>query len=196
MAARIRKIVRKTVLWLLFGMVFLPCILHAQEISPPAYQIAASEAGIPSTVLYAVALQESGTLIRGKLRPWPWTLNVAGKPMYFATQNAACRELTLVLQQTSAKRVDVGLGQVNVGYHGERIQTPCDLLDPNTNLLIAATILKEQHRDGQDWLVTMGKYHSPANEQAAQRYRSSARHHLYRVLGTRTINPGTLGASF
>jgi len=192
MAARVKK----TVMWLLSGVLLLPCVSYAQEIPPPAYQIAASEAGIPSTVLYAVALQESGTSIRGKLRPWPWTLNVAGKPMYFTTQDAACRELMLVLGHTSAKRVDVGLGQINVGYHKERIETPCDLLDPKVNLSIAATILKEQHRDGQDWLVTMGKYHSPANGQAAQRYRSSARHHLYRVLGTRSANTRTLGASF
>ncbi|WP_339803227.1 lytic transglycosylase domain-containing protein [Saezia sanguinis] len=177
-------------------MVFLPGVVHGQEIPPPAYQIAASEAGIPSTVLYAVALQESGTPIRGKIRPWPWTLNVAGKSLYFTSRDAACQELTCALKQTSAKRVDVGLGQINVGYHGERVTTPCDLLDPGTNLSIAATIIKEQHRDGQDWLITMGKYHSPANGEAAQRYRSSARHHLYRVLGTRAIHAGTLGASF
>ena len=46
----------------------------AQEVPPPAYQLAAQRAGIPSTVLYAVALQESGIRRNGRLVPWPWSL--------------------------------------------------------------------------------------------------------------------------
>ena len=37
----------------------------ATETPPPAYQLAAYQAGIPSEVLYSVALQESGTRLRG-----------------------------------------------------------------------------------------------------------------------------------
>src|SRR3546814_5438961 len=47
--------------------------------SPPAYQLAAQRAGIPSAVLYAVALQESGIRRNGRIVPWPWSLNVAGQ---------------------------------------------------------------------------------------------------------------------
>ncbi|MDQ4351157.1 lytic transglycosylase domain-containing protein, partial [Pseudomonas aeruginosa] len=47
---------------------------HAQEVPPPAYQLAAQRAGIPSTVLYAVALQESGIRRNGRIVPWPWSL--------------------------------------------------------------------------------------------------------------------------
>jgi hypothetical protein len=35
-------------------------IAFGQEVPPPAYQLAAQQAGVPSPVLYAVALQESG----------------------------------------------------------------------------------------------------------------------------------------
>ena len=55
------------------------CTGHAQEVPPPAYQLAAQRAGIPSTVLYAVALQESGLRRNGRIVPWPWSLNVAGQ---------------------------------------------------------------------------------------------------------------------
>ena len=41
----------------------------AQEVPPPAYQLAAQQAGVPSPVLYAVALQESGARLRGRLIP-------------------------------------------------------------------------------------------------------------------------------
>jgi len=155
----------------------------AQDIPPPAYQIAAAYTGIPSAVLYAIALQESGRSVHGKLLPWPWTLNIAGKGYYFDSSDSACRHLSATLKTTPAKRVDVGLGQINIGYHGHRVRRPCDLLNPYLNLAIAGQILLEQHKPGQDWLVTMGKYHSPANGNAAVRYRNSIRHHLLRVQG-------------
>ncbi|RUS67423.1 hypothetical protein CUZ56_01368 [Saezia sanguinis] len=155
---------------------------HAQDLPPPAYQLAAQEAGIPSIVLYAVALQESGTMVNGKLRPWPWTLNVGGQGRFFSTREAACKDLTYALKNTSSKRIDVGLGQINVGYHGHRVNTPCELLNPYLNLKIASTILLEQHKSGQDWLITMGRYHSPANGTAAARYRSSVQRHYNRLL--------------
>ncbi|MBF3059975.1 lytic transglycosylase domain-containing protein, partial [Pseudomonas aeruginosa] len=63
---------------------------HAQEVPPPAYQLAAQRAGIPSTVLYAVALQESGIRRNGRIVPWPWSLNVAGQSRRFATRADAC----------------------------------------------------------------------------------------------------------
>ena len=160
----------------------LPTV-QAQETPPPAYQIAATLSDVPSTVLYSIALQESGRSVGGMLRPWPWTLNVAGKSYYFDAFDAACTHLTETLKRTPAKRIDVGLGQINVGYHGHRATQPCDLLNPYLNLVIAGDILREQHRPGQDWLITMGKYHSPANGTAATRYRTSVQQHLERVQG-------------
>lgn len=154
----------------------------AQDIPPPAYQIAATLSDVPSTVLYAIALQESGrSLNNGTLRPWPWTLNVAGKSFYSESYNDACTHLTVTLRTTSARRVDVGLGQINVGYHRHRVKEPCDLLNPYLNLAIAGQILAEQHRPGQDWLIAMGKYHSPANGAAAARYRASVQRHYVRL---------------
>ena len=65
-------------------------VAHAQEVPPPAYQLAAQRAGIPSTVLYAVALQESGIRRNGRIVPWPWSLNVAGQSRRYATRADAC----------------------------------------------------------------------------------------------------------
>ena len=170
--------------------------LLAQEVPPPAYQIAARQAGVPSPVLYAVALQESGTRLRGRLIPWPWTLNVAGRSERYATRAQACAGLGKALARTPANRIDAGLGQVNVGYHAHRYVHPCELLDPYRNLAIAAEILREQYTAGEDWLATIGRYHRPAGGAPAARYRRSVRQHLVRVLGpsaslasTRTTTP-------
>lgn len=169
------------------SLVLLACVLtgtaQAREIPPPAYQVAAQRAGIPATVLYAVALQESGTRLRGRLVPWPWTLNIAGTPQRYATRSESCTGLRQALRRTPATRIDAGLGQINLGYHPQRYAQPCDLLDPYRNLAIAAEILREQHVAGEDWLLAIGRYHRPAGGAPAAHYRHSVSQHLARVLG-------------
>lgn len=157
---------------------------HAQEIPPPAYQLAAQRAGIPSTVLFAVALQESGIRRDNRLIPWPWSLNVAGQSHRYATRAQACTGLLQALRETRPTRVDVGLAQVNLGYQKHRYTRPCELLDPYANLAIAATILREQYTQGEDWLSAMGRYHRPAGGEPAARYRRSVSRHLNRVQGS------------
>jgi len=157
---------------------------HAQEIPPPAYQLAAQRADIPSPVLYAVALQESGIRRNGRLVPWPWSLNVAGQPRRFTTRAEACDGLKQALRTTPDIRIDAGLGQINLGYQKHRYGSPCDLLDPYRNLAIAAEILREQHNPGEDWLLAIGRYHRPAGGESAARYRRSVSRHLARVQGT------------
>ena len=154
----------------------------AQEIPPPAYQIAASRAGVPSPVLYAVALQESGMLRDGKFVPWPWSLNVAGETRRFGNQAEACSGLLAALRQVRATRVDAGFSQINLGYQKHRYRHPCELLDPYRNLVIAAEILREQYDPREDWLLAMGRYHRPAGGAPAARYRKSVARHLARVL--------------
>ncbi|WP_073664169.1 transglycosylase SLT domain-containing protein [Pseudomonas aeruginosa] len=157
--------------------------VRAQEVPPPAYQLAAQRAGIPSTVLYAVALQESGTALNGRLIPWPWSLNVAGATRRYGSRAEACAGLQQALRSVPPTRVDAGLGQINLGHQRQRYQRPCDLLDPYRNLAIAAEILREQHTPGEDWLLAIGRYHRPAGGAPAARYRRSVGQHLARVLG-------------
>lgn len=159
--------------------------VRAQEIPPPAYQLAAQRAGIPSTVLYAVALQESGIQRNGRIVPWPWSLNVAGQSHRFATRVDACSGLQQAMRTTPPTRIDAGLSQINLGYHKHRFTNTCDLLDPYQNLAIAADILQEQHMPGEDWLLAIGRYHRPAGGEPAARYRRNVSHHLSRVQGAR-----------
>lgn len=156
---------------------------HAQETPPLAYQIAAQRAGIPSTVLYAVALQESGIRRGERIVPWPWSLNIAGEARRYATRLEACDGLRQALRQVSPMRIDAGLGQVNLGYHRRHYHQPCELLDPYRNLAIAAKILREQHAPGEEWLLAVGRYHRPAGGAPAARYRYRVSTQLDRVLG-------------
>jgi soluble lytic murein transglycosylase-like protein len=166
---------------------------RAQETPPPAYQRAARQAGVPSPVLYAVALQESGVKLQGRLVPWPWTLNVAGQSQRYATRAEACTGLNRVIGRSPIKQIDVGLAQINLGYQRHRYEHACDLLDPYRNLAVAADILQEHHVPGEDWLLAIGCYHRPAGGEAAARYRHSVQRHLMRVLGK--ARPGQMDAN-
>lgn len=157
--------------------------VRAQVLPPPAYQWAATAAEVPASVLFAVALQESGTPLHGRIIPWPWTLNVTGLPSRYATRYEACAALQSALKQVPPTRIDVGLGQINVGFHSFRVTHPCQLLNPQRNLAIAAAILRENHDPGADWLIAIGRYHRPAGGEPAAQYRRRVQRHLTRVLG-------------
>lgn len=168
------------------GLALILAVLtaEAETLPPPAYQQAAQRAGIPAAVLFAIALQESGLHLRGRLLPWPWTLNIAGGAQRFATRQAACQALLAALIKHPAKRVDVGLGQLNWGYHGQRFSHPCEALDPYHNLEVSAALLHEQHRLTGNWLAAAGRYHRPAGGAPAARYRARFSRHLERVLAS------------
>ncbi|KVC94936.1 lytic transglycosylase [Burkholderia ubonensis] len=167
--------------WLsLLGWFSMPTA--AVTLPPPAYQLAAYDAGVPSVVLFAVALQESGTSLQGRLIPWPWTLNIAGSAYRYRTRASACRALRVALLMVDATHVDVGLAQINLGFQRERFADPCDALDPYRNLDAAASILHEQHIAGEDWLVAVGRYHRPAGGALAAHYRRQVAVRLARVL--------------
>lgn len=156
--------------------------VQADELPPPAYQLAAHDADIPPTVLFAIALQESGTRVRGRLLPWPWTLNIAGTPYRFTTRQAACHALLQALTRHDTKRVDVGLGQTNLGYHGQRFSSPCEALDPYRNLAVTAALLREHHDATGDWVLAAGRYHRPAGGAPAARYRAGFSQRLEQLL--------------
>ena len=155
---------------------------QAAELPPPAYQLAAQGADIPSTVLFAIALQESGLRVRGRLLPWPWTLNIAGVPYRFVTRQAACQALLKALAQHEPKRIDVGLGQTNLGYQGQHFSSPCEALDPYRNLAVTAALLREHHAVTGDWVLAAGRYHRPAGGAPAARYRAGFSRQLERLL--------------
>ncbi|CAM8846117.1 Transglycosylase SLT domain-containing protein [Burkholderia pseudomallei] len=180
MRTALARMVRRRAWLSVLGWLSMPSA--AITLPPPAYQLAAHDADVPSVVLFAVALQESGTRLHGRLIPWPWTLNVAGHAYRYRTRASACRALRVALPIVGATHVDVGLAQINLGYQRERFTDPCEALDPYRNLDAAATILREQHATGDDWFVAVGRYHRPAGGAIAARYRRQVAVRLAHVL--------------
>jgi soluble lytic murein transglycosylase-like protein len=167
----------------MLGSLFLVqlSIASSYQSPPPAYRAAAAAKGIPPNVLFAVALAESGTNLKGRFIPWPWTLGLAGHPHRYSTRAEACVALLRALRELAPIHIDIGLGQINFRYHGHRVKQPCALLDPHLNLSIAAAILSEHHTPGNDWLIAIGRYHRPAGGETAARYRHRVQQHLARL---------------
>ncbi|OLU25667.1 Soluble lytic murein transglycosylase [Pseudomonas sp. PA15(2017)] len=152
------------------------------EVPPPAYQLAGHTAGTPSELLYAVAKTESNAKLRIGYFPWPWTLNVKGKAMYFSTREEACRAALEGIQKHGERGVDIGLTQQNWGYVGkEWFSHPCDALDPYANLSAASKQLRRYFDTTGDWLDAAGKYHRPAGGTPARRYRAQVRSRLGQI---------------
>ncbi|WP_438826734.1 lytic transglycosylase domain-containing protein [Pseudomonas koreensis] len=154
------------------------CVAGDDHRPPPAYTFAAQRSGIPSNVLFAVALQESGVTLRGQRLPWPWTLNIAGRGHYFKSRAEACTALLTALTHVPASRIDAGLTQINLGHQRHFYGKPCELLWPHRNLEVAATLLRAHHRAGEDWLMAAGRFHRPAGGLLAAKYRRSVARHL------------------
>ena len=154
----------------------------AISIVPPAYEWAARAAHVPASILFAVAREESGVAIRGRWIPWPWTLNVGGVSHRFTSQREACAALGRALRKSPSGPIDVGLGQIDLGYYGDRVAAPCDLLNPYLNLLLAARILRGFHRGGEGWMTAVGRYHRPAGGAPAAQYRREVAEQLAQVL--------------
>lgn len=126
----------------------------AQNPSESPYVIAAHRAGVPLELLVAVVGAESSY--------HPWALNIKGREVYCQSRREAQHLLA------TSDNVDIGLMQINWLFWGPRLKVRKeDLLDPTTNLIYGAGILKEcLKREGSIWR-RIGNYHSSkAKEQA------------------------------
>lgn len=139
---------------------------------PSGYQKVALQHGVPAESLYSLALAESSRQLPHGTRPWPWTINVAGKGYRYESRQAAWQALQQFMKIHSLKRIDVGIAQVNLGWNGHRFNSTWDAFDPYINLNAAARILREcWERSPGSWLKAAGCYHHPAGGKPAARYR-------------------------
>lgn len=127
---------------------------------------AATDIGVPSSLLSQIASTESGW--RGA-RGWPWTVNAGGKGHYFDTRDEAVRFAHAALQQGEAS-IDVGCFQINTHWHGQHFASLEAMFDPIRNAAYAAQFLSDLRRETGSWEVAVGYYHS-RNEMRAHAYR-------------------------
>jgi Transglycosylase SLT domain len=139
----------------------------------PALASAEVRYGIPSGLLQAIGLVESGQRdeATGTRQPWPWTINAEGEPHFFATKQQAVAWVRQA-QGRGMRSVDTGCAQVNLMHHPGAFASLEDAFDPMANADYAAHFLKELRdtKAGGNWMTAVGYYHSQTPE-LAEAYR-------------------------
>ncbi len=132
--------------------------------------MAASETGVPISVLKAITLTETGRDRGGATRPWPWTVNMEGKGLWFETEDAAKAYVEEHFTR-GARSFDVGCFQINYKWHHEHFASIDAMFDPAENAIYAARFLLELQTETGDWEAAAGAYHSRTPEYA-DRYKA------------------------
>lgn len=118
-----------------------------------------------------IAMNESA--YRGQ--PWPWTLNVAGRGMYFASRQEAHAAINRLLAEGRSD-FDVGLMQVNWRYHGQRFNSPWEALSPAVNIRVAEDILAENLRRSGSAAKAIAWYHNANPERGTPYFHRFMKH--------------------
>jgi hypothetical protein len=140
---------------------------------PELYRRIAWGNRVPPEMLFAIALAESARSSPQGERPWPWSINVAGRSYRYSTRLEAWKALQKFVKYHPLKRIDVGIAQVNLGWNGQRFTSTWQAFDPYTNLQSAAQILRKCYdlKPGS-WMDASGCYHHPAGGKPANRYKT------------------------
>ena len=127
---------------------------------------------LPSRLLKAIAMQESGKWNKDyqKKVPWPWTMNVRGKGYYFDSKAEAMKKFQHYRSQ-GIKSIDVGCMQVNMKYHGSHFNNYNQAFDPEYNIRYSAILLRKLYKKYGSWKVAVANYHAGSNRSAERKAR-------------------------
>ncbi|WP_170418290.1 transglycosylase SLT domain-containing protein [Ruegeria atlantica] len=124
-----------------------------------AAQRAALSEGVPLDVMRAIARVETGRALDGALHPWPWTINVEGKGIWFTSEFEA-KSYVFNIFKAGKRSFDVGCFQINYRWHGKAFRSIDAMFDPDENATYAAQFLKELYAELGSWNAAAGAYHS------------------------------------
>ena len=143
----------------LFGLLLLATPALGNECETAGHTAEQAQ-GLPDDLLIAIGRVESGRRgADGRVAPWPWSVNAAGRGYYLDSLNEAV-SLVRSLQAEGIRSIDVGCFQVNLMFHANAFTTIEDGFDPASNARAAAGFLRELHGIVQGWEDAVGRYHS------------------------------------
>ncbi|MDE1485135.1 transglycosylase SLT domain-containing protein [Xenorhabdus bovienii] len=165
--------------FLFSGLLFVSLNCVSSQQVPQGYHQVAQAENVPAEALYSVALAESSYKLPQGVRPWPWTINVAGKGYRYRTRLEAWQSLQSFMKTHSTKRIDVGIAQVNLGWNGHNFNSTWEAFDPYINLHVAARILRSCYDSNPgSWVIAAGCYHHPKGGLPASKYKSIVKQKL------------------
>ncbi len=165
----------KQFIFILFFISFIGNAIPCRAMVPPVYREVADKYGIDPQLLYAIALVESERSYQGMIGPWPWTLNISGKPFYFDSRQAAYDRLAIELQQHQNENIAIGPMQIYWRYNKRYFTDAWSALDPYQNIDVGAQILLFFSTQRGSMEEAVGAYYSPNKPHKAAQYQTKVR---------------------
>jgi len=164
--ARSGRLARVIVVWVAPLCATLPVwASESAALCDAAAERAAAATGVPVSVLKAITLTETGRRREGAHRPWPWTVNMEGKGVWFDDPDSA-KAYVYKHYKRGARSFDVGCFQLNYKWHGQNFDSIEEMFQPGPNALYAAQFLADLYREKGDWNAAAGAYHSRTKKYA------------------------------
>jgi hypothetical protein len=127
--------------------------------------------GVPSGLLQAIALSESGLWDKQSKSTvaWPWAVT-SGPDSFFAPDKRAAIETVERLRREGRRNIDVGCMQVNLMHHPDAFDDLDSAFDPDTNATYGAKFLTSLREATRSWARAVERYHS-ADPERGRGYR-------------------------
>lgn len=116
---------------------------------------------LPDNLLLAIGLAESGQreAATGRLRPSPYSVNVAGTDVAFVSADYAIAAVA-ALRGRGVRSIDVGCFQINLLHHPDAFPNLSDAFDAHANARYAGAFLRRLFARSGDWGSAVAAYHS------------------------------------
>ena len=97
---------------------------------------------IPKGLLLGIGKAEAIRKINNKYIIWPWTINHAGKSLFFDNKEQMKNYVFKNLKRKDFN-IDVGCMQINIKWHKKNFKKISDMFEVNPNISYAASFLKQ-----------------------------------------------------
>ena len=114
---------------------------------------------IPKGLLLSIGKAEAIRKIKNKFVIWPWTLNHAGKSMFFDTKKQMRNYVFKNLKRNDFN-IDVGCMQINIKWHKNNFKKISDMFEVDPNISYAASFLQQLKNKYGSWDKAIKHYHS------------------------------------
>ena len=115
---------------------------------------------IPEGLLLGIGKTEAGRIIDKKeLKVWPWTVNHAGKSLFFDNKKQI-KNYVLKHLSKGDNNLDVGCMQINLKWHKHNFKVVNDMISPEPNISYAASFLIQLKNKYGNWNEAIKHYHS------------------------------------
>ena len=114
---------------------------------------------IPKGLLLGIGKAEAIRKINNKFIIWPWTINHAGKSLFFDNKEQMKNYVFKNLKRKDFN-IDVGCMQINIKWHKKNFKKISDMFEVNPNISYAASFLKQLKNKHGSWDKAIKHYHS------------------------------------